>query len=280
MEVQKDKVLEAIDNTDVNYLYRTNQANFSKIPGMPIAYWASDKVFDKFLLNKTETRFASTGRLKTHGNKIYLRYWWEVKLPTKRWKLIHNGGVFRKFFGNETEFVDYSKSALNHYHNHGGDIGKLSVNPGITWNLITSSIPGFRFKEKFLPNSSGAPTIVSISKSKNEILSELGFLNSNVSQYLLSLLNPTLNTNVSNVLSLPYKFSLDAAEITNESTMLCRFEWDSYLQSLNFKQHPLLLHIADDNQLSSYSYLKNLNKCANFVPKLYQIVNNGGHFNG
>ncbi|WP_157051930.1 BREX-1 system adenine-specific DNA-methyltransferase PglX, partial [Companilactobacillus kimchiensis] len=30
MEVQKDKVLEAIDNPDCGYLYRTNQANFSK----------------------------------------------------------------------------------------------------------------------------------------------------------------------------------------------------------------------------------------------------------
>ncbi|WP_338215684.1 BREX-1 system adenine-specific DNA-methyltransferase PglX [Companilactobacillus muriivasis] len=240
--------LNAVNDSSVNYIYRTNQANFSKIPGMPIAYWASDRLFDEFLLDKVETKFASTGRLKTHDNKRYLRYWWEIILPTKKWKLIHNGGIFRKFYGNELELVDYSNNALANYHEHGGDIGKLSSSFGITWNLITSSTPGFRFKEEFLPNSSGAPTIVATSKDINETFSELGFLNSKVSQYILNLLNPTLNTNVSNVLSLPYKFSSKAGAITDDSVLLSKLEWNSYSESLNFKRHPLLLHIADDKQ--------------------------------
>src|SRR5699024_583641 len=40
MDVQKEKVLEAVKNPDVNYLYRSNQAKFNNIPGLPIAYWA------------------------------------------------------------------------------------------------------------------------------------------------------------------------------------------------------------------------------------------------
>ncbi|WP_223877379.1 BREX-1 system adenine-specific DNA-methyltransferase PglX, partial [Lactiplantibacillus dongliensis] len=44
MDVQKDKTLAAISSPTTDYLYRTNQANFAKIPGIPIAYWASENL--------------------------------------------------------------------------------------------------------------------------------------------------------------------------------------------------------------------------------------------
>ncbi|WP_395323418.1 BREX-1 system adenine-specific DNA-methyltransferase PglX [Levilactobacillus parabrevis] len=79
MDVQKDKVLEAIANSDTSYLYRTNQANFAKIPGMPIAYWASANLIHDFEVGTRmdELVDAKVG-LQTGDNSKFLRIWYEV----------------------------------------------------------------------------------------------------------------------------------------------------------------------------------------------------------
>ena len=43
MAVQKQKVLEAIDNKGCGYFYEAVQSDFNKIPGTTIAYWISRK---------------------------------------------------------------------------------------------------------------------------------------------------------------------------------------------------------------------------------------------
>lgn len=48
MGVQKVKVLEALQNPDCGYFYEAQQSNFSKIPGSPVAYWASESIRNAF----------------------------------------------------------------------------------------------------------------------------------------------------------------------------------------------------------------------------------------
>ena len=48
MEVQKQKVLEALADKSCGYYYETDQTNFSKIPGSPIAYWVSKNMLKVF----------------------------------------------------------------------------------------------------------------------------------------------------------------------------------------------------------------------------------------
>ena len=43
----KKKVLEAINNPDCGYYYRTNRS-ILKMPGMPIAYWAGSPVIEAY----------------------------------------------------------------------------------------------------------------------------------------------------------------------------------------------------------------------------------------
>ena len=45
---KEEAYLRAVQDTQVDYLYRTNQANFAKIPGMPIAYWIGSKTLEAF----------------------------------------------------------------------------------------------------------------------------------------------------------------------------------------------------------------------------------------
>ena len=79
MEVQRVKTLEAIQDPECGHYYETNQHNFEKVPGMPIAYWASEKIFMIFS-NGTrleEIAYIVTG-ISTGNNDNYLRNWPEV----------------------------------------------------------------------------------------------------------------------------------------------------------------------------------------------------------
>ncbi|WP_253955495.1 BREX-1 system adenine-specific DNA-methyltransferase PglX [Lactiplantibacillus pentosus] len=242
-----------------NRFNRTNQANFGKIPGSPIAYWVSDNFLNAFKnFDSVSKHFESTGRLKTHNNVKYIRYWWEIDSENDDWIVLHNGGEYRKYFGNEIYVVDYSKPAINFYSAHGGMVGNNSAYSGITWNLITSANPGFRLKEANLPNSSGAPTIVPSSHDNADLLSLLGFLNSNVCLKILNVVNPTLNTNVSNIMNLPYPYTkVNTSNIVKDCVSISTIDWNTFEISEDFSGHPLLSHIADDKQKEIDGRLEN-----------------------
>ncbi|MBU7492537.1 BREX-1 system adenine-specific DNA-methyltransferase PglX [Lactiplantibacillus pentosus] len=270
---KKEKAyLTAVRDQSVDYLYRTNQANFGKIPGSPIAYWVSDNFLNAFKnFDSVSKHFESTGRLKTHNNVKYIRYWWEIDSENDDWIVLHNGGEYRKYFGNEIYVVDYSKPAINFYSAHGGMVGNNSAYSGITWNLITSANPGFRLKEANLPNSSGAPTIVPSSHDNADLLSLLGFLNSNVCLKILNVVNPTLNTNVSNIMNLPYPYTkVNTSNIVKDCVSISTIDWNTFEISEDFSGHPLLSHIADDNLSIWYYAMVLTNQCAKNVP-IFQL---------
>ena len=78
MEIQKQKVLEAFADKNCGYFYETNQSNFSKIPGSPIAYWVSENIVAAFS-NKTLYEFSiSPSQNVTGNNGIYVRKFWEL----------------------------------------------------------------------------------------------------------------------------------------------------------------------------------------------------------
>ncbi len=86
----------------------------------------------------------------------------------------------------------------------------------------------------------------------------LGFLNSNVVNYLLGLINPTLNFQKGNVDSLPLvtvnkSIKQNINSLVTQNINLSSNDWNVYENSWDFKVQPLLLHIADDN-LSIWYY--------------------------
>lgn len=238
MEVQKEKVLEAQANKECDYFYETNEENFSKIPGSPIAYWI--KSFNIFDEDKISNYYESAGRNKTHNNILYVRTWWEIS-DNERWKPYANGGDYRKWYGNQNDVVDWSKQAKKEYASHGGLYNQMFAGmQGICWNLITSATNGFRIKESFEHYSSAAPTIISNKENKDRYI--LGFLNSKVSIFLLNMLNPTINTTVGDVLKLPIKF-LNEKQISlnvEKCIKLSKTDWDSFEISWDFTVHPLV----------------------------------------
>lgn len=238
MEVQKQKVLEALADKTCGYFYEADQSNFSKIPGSPVAYWWGN--FEIFSLPKIRDYYESAGRNKTHNNELYTRNWWEIS-DTDKWQPYANGGAFRRWAGNDFDVVDWSTTAKEFYASHGGLYNqKYRGKRGVCWNLITSYKNGFRIKHEEHHYSSGAPTI--IAQKNNFDFWILAFLNDVVASTLLSMYNPTLNTTVGDVLDLPVQLKANELiePISEETAEISQDDWDSYETSWDFKRNPLV----------------------------------------
>ncbi|MEK4963497.1 BREX-1 system adenine-specific DNA-methyltransferase PglX [Weizmannia sp. FSL K6-3076] len=266
---QPIKTLEAVQNPQVSYRYSFKQENFTKIPGSPIAYWLSNiNIFDNEKLSDT---YCSGGRNKTHNNEKYIRYHWEVSNIGNKWVSYQNGGEYKKYFGNDIFVVDWTEEAKEFYASHGGLVNKKFWNKeGITWNLITSSNPGFKIKENESLYSSGSPTI--FNEDFKIDYYTLGLLNSKVTQYLLRIINPTMNTTVGDVLSLPNKPTTKEKKVKINNLVLANVsiakeDWDSIELSRGFKKHPLLNFDTNKLELS----FKSWNQCTKDRIKKFKI---------
>ncbi|WP_446893330.1 BREX-1 system adenine-specific DNA-methyltransferase PglX [Acinetobacter sp. NS4_7] len=218
----------------------TVQDDFKKIPGSPIAYWI--KGISNFDGLKLSDLMISGGRTKTHGNAKYIRYFWEISnIIGSKWEPYANGGEFRRFYGNEIHVVDWSDAAKSFYSEHGGLYNNIFWGKvGITWSLITSSLNSFRVKTKEAHYSSGSPTIFTKVYELDTYI--LGFLNSKITSYYLKAINPTLNTTVGDVLSLPLKFykKIDIEVNIKKNIEISKYYWNCYETSWDFTQNPVI----------------------------------------
>ena len=222
-----------------NRFAKTCAANFSKIPGSPIAYWVSKRGAMAFSAPSFSERFFSGGRNKTHDNNKYVRLWWEI-VDKDKWKPYSNGGEYRRWYGNNLDVVDWSESARDSYASHGGLIQEQYWEvPGLTWNDITSGISSYRIKPIESKFSSVSPTL--ISKNYDYDYTMLAFLNSVVCTWMNQITNPTMHTLVGNILLLPDKIQgIDVSDKAEIAVHFCKIDWDSYETSWDFKCHPLV----------------------------------------
>ncbi|WP_315337538.1 BREX-1 system adenine-specific DNA-methyltransferase PglX [Fusobacterium pseudoperiodonticum] len=146
-----------------NNYFQAKQKDFEKIPGSPIAYWVSDKIREIFEKNQKLGEFTeSGGRIKTHNDGKYLRFFWEIKSIdfNRKYFLCNRGGEFRKWYGNLESTINWSEEAKEEYKSHGGMYNlKFENKIGITWGNVTSLLPSYRIKRKDSKYNSGAPTI-------------------------------------------------------------------------------------------------------------------------
>ncbi|MEK4298889.1 BREX-1 system adenine-specific DNA-methyltransferase PglX [Oceanobacillus sp. FSL W8-0428] len=256
-ENQPKKLKEATRSDNVEYRFNISPSSLIEIPGAPLAYWANEKVIEHFkTLPKLKEHFESAGRVKTHNNDKYVRFFWEVSNIQKKWVPFSNAGGFKKYYGIDIYSVDWSEEARKYYESKGGlNNPKYWNREGITWNMITSAKNGFNLKNKEAQYSSGSPTIMS-KDSDFEIYPVIAFLNSKIGQMLMKMVNPTLNTTVGDILNLPYKVENTTAEIVKENITYTKDNWDSYETSRDFKLHPLFKFIEKQQGLLSGAFIK------------------------
>lgn len=270
MEVQKQKVLEALADKNCGYFYEADQSNFSKIPGSPVAYWLSLGAVLAFAHCEPLGVIAEIRQgLATSNNDKYLRRWYEVETEQidfqakstesardrgKRWFPFNKGGDYRKWYGNQEYIVDYEndgaemkKDVLRKYpYLKTPDFviknTKYYFRSSITWTEISSSHFGVRY----------CPACSIFSNKSNSIFLQdettmfylTGFLCSNVADLYIKAINPTITTNVGDVAKIPINISAalfpECAQNVRTNIDNSKLDWDSYETSWDFKRNPLV----------------------------------------
>ena len=251
MDIQKEKTFEALASKECSFFYETDESNFSKIPCSPIAYWVSEKYINLYDKDKIEKFAISDGQTKTGNNGKYLRYIWEPALKNigmnKKWVFHVKGGSFRRWYGNIDFLIDWSEAAREHYKKD--KVARIApkyiwFRKGISWNLITSYE---RFAVRLLRETDtfnlAAPSIFFNDDDLNTYV--LGFLNSKVAEMGIKMINPTLNTNIGDIMAQPLLFDKEKSQRDYNPLITCCIEisktdWDSYETSWDFKRSPLI----------------------------------------
>ena len=245
--------------------YAADQSNFSKIPGSPVAYWASAKVVQIFsttprLIQVFETR----NGMSTTNNDLFLKLWHEVSVKKigisdydaksaaasgKQWFPYNKGGEYRRWYGNRSYLVnwendgEYLKSYVSRrYGSYSKEIRSENryFFESVTWSGVGASKSGFRFSPKGVIFDSGANGL--FTPSHRELLYVLGLLNSSLVDSLLQLINPTINTGSGTVGNFPTILDEssedDVIERVKSSVAASKSDWDSYETSWDFKLNP------------------------------------------
>ena len=264
MDVQKKKVLEAINSPICAYYYETLQDRFSEIPWAPIAFWLNPGWFDAFdqypIMRDVCVLKKGTS---TGDNKRFIRQWQEVdisktcfeaKTPDdavvsmKKWFPINGGGARRKWYGNRFEVVNWESDgmemkALATKLNHGGYWSRYIINPdrffteAIGWSAISSSRISARYVGYGFAFSSAA-----MEAFEADLKYILALINSVVADDILKLLAPTINFGVEQIGRIPFikEKAVEIERITDECIDLSKEDWDSFETSWDFEMHPFI----------------------------------------
>ena len=260
MEVQKQKVLEALADKDCGYFYEIDQFNFSKVPGSPVAFWISEKLLSIFSEAKSLGFYGEPKvGLQTGDTNYFLRYWHEVtndkiyfansKKELCKWVPICKGGEYRRWYGNNEYIVNWENDGLE-IKNFKDKNGKLKSRPqnidfyfrkGITWNLISSS----NFAVRCYP----AGMIFDVSSNAFFCHDDLylyiaAILNSKIMYMLSKVLNPTINFSAGVIANLPILIDEKSISkinvIVDNNIEIEKKDWNAYENSWDFKKYPLI----------------------------------------
>ena len=251
--------------------YVTNQENYFKIPGTPIAYWASVRILESFLKGTSigQLGVARNG-LKTGDNGVYVRLWWEPSCTSLnlhansaseaiasglKWFPYNKGGEYRKWYGNNDCVVNWQYGGkcvigdADKENRHVQDYpDELKFHPSVTWSLITMNSPSFRYKEHHISDIAG----MSVYTSRENVIRIMALLNSKVSLSILQFLAPTINFQAGDIARVPV-VSMPSAidDIVESQIVTSRSDWDSFETSWDFKRHPLIEYMQVEERESA-----------------------------
>ena len=247
-----------------NHRYTAKQENFSKIPGSPVAYWVSENFVRAFESKKIGDYVLARTGMQTGNNKVYIRLWWEsvdvdicfyaknhiIAIESnKKWYPYNKGGEYRKWYGNNEYIVNWEnagekimgKAQQEGHHVQDYPI-ELKFKPLVTWSLITSSIPSFRYKESCINDIAGMSYW---DINNNDMLMYiLGICNTKIAMIMLNMIAPTINFQTGDISRIPViKNDNEKSMIDNlvqENIALSKADWDSFETSWDFEGHPLV----------------------------------------
>lgn len=240
-------------------VFYAKQDNFSKIPGSPVAYWVSNKFREIY---KDAELFESIADIKSGvmsgDDARFIRFWHEVAFPKfdcscknvaecvehkTKWFPVTRGGQYRKWYGNIEEVINLYNGgyeiAFENQKNHRLRDSRYYFREGITWSMITSYKLSVRYVPQGILFGNGGPTCFFSDDAKFY----LSVLNSKVAEYIIGVVNPTLNTVISDICGIPirgYERKNEIDSYTETCISFSKSDWDSFETSWDFKRHPLV----------------------------------------
>ena len=247
--------------------YVAEQENFSKIPGSPVAYWASQQMLLPYSIHEKllgEVAAPCAG-LATGDNNIFQRIWYEVKFSNigfgvldvretenrnEKWYPCNSGGDFRKWSTDDRMIVNWQNNGkeIKAFKNAAGKLAARPQNTqwyfkeGLTWNKLSSSKFAVKYKRTgFIFDDTSRSAFPHDGENLNYLI---GLLCSNVTFEYLKALNPTMSFTNGDLVRIPITVSKEKTEgIANtveNNISLSKSDWDSFETSWDFKKHPLL----------------------------------------
>ena len=253
---------EAIRNPDCGWFYRASAEDFSKIPGSPIAYWASHELRETFAKSKQLRDFASPRKgMVTADNPRFIRQWFEVegakfarglqsreaaKASGAKWFPYLKGGPFKRWYGNVEYVVNWENDGaeLLNMKGNGYKVGSTNHNleyifkPALSWTKITTGLVSFRSTgHGFLFDDASGLCPIHDPSMQTQFAA---LLNSPVVYSTLGALNPTLNVNPGNLADIPVSLPAGTSTVAEKCIATARADWDAYETSWDFSTLPLL----------------------------------------
>ncbi|KKE80056.1 BREX-1 system adenine-specific DNA-methyltransferase PglX [Bacilli bacterium] len=270
-DMQPIKLRDSVVNPNVEYRFRRYSSSFSDISGSPIAYWASEQVRKIFRESMSIDDVAEPKQgLATGKNERFLRWWFEPSsekiyknnINKYKWVPVSKGGAFRKWYGNRNFVVDWEDNGkeLKKF------TGSVIRNPtyyfreGLTWSTVTSGNVSFRYH----PDDSIFETKGSVlfPKDNKQLKILFGYLNSNLVNYFLKSISPTLDYHEGPMGRLPYipTENVEIEKMVSENINIAKADWDSFESSWDFITHPFINNKLKSTKLSE-TYTKWEKEC-------------------
>ncbi|MFC1792654.1 BREX-1 system adenine-specific DNA-methyltransferase PglX [Planctomycetota bacterium] len=281
---QAPRTLEAINNPRCEWFYRSKPDEFKKIPGSPVAYWASDRVLGIFNDTKTLQEYAMPRiGLQTSDKNRFVRLWSEISYSDiglnirdsdeaihsgRKWFPYHKGGSFRKWYGNISYVVNWQDDGreirdFNRYLNssRASNIGiantQFYFRESITWSSISSSLFGVRYSPPGFIFDNSASSVFAEPEMMHYLTS---FLCSKLADVFLDILNPTLNYPPGTIGSIPLLLNTAPKSKNKCAGYACKIidlsndDWDAYERSWDFQSLPLVTASTDPTPTLDSSY--------------------------
>jgi hypothetical protein len=257
-ENQAPKALEAIQNPQCGWFYTANQKDFENIPGSPIGYWVSEKIFELFTRNNINTYCNPATGLQTGNNNKFVRLWLEISIQNinLRWFPLIDGGNFRKWYGNLLDVLLWERNGEAIKSNPSSVIRnqQFYFKEGASWNRIGSTGFSMRYFPKGCIFDQAGDSL--FTNNVNFIIQIIAYLNTKVAFEFIKVIAPTLNMTAGNISKIPF-IEIENSEIvkmSKDNIDISKFDWNSHEISWDFKTSPLIVSTINEHGNNSQQF--------------------------
>ncbi|MDD3611700.1 MAG: BREX-1 system adenine-specific DNA-methyltransferase PglX [Eubacteriales bacterium] len=259
LQIQEEKLRQALAAAECSYFYECAAENFCKLPSSPIAYWANQEVFRIFekgtpMKNVVEARQG----IASGDNARFLRLWFEVEenkinfnatsvadfhQSGKLYAPHNKGGRYRRWYGNYDYVIKFDQENFAALAAMGNCLPsrQFYFREAISWSLITSAGFSIRYRKSgSVPNVAGNSAF---SADPDLLKYLLALLSTPIADYLFKMMNPTLNLNIGDFDNFPVLLieerREDILQLATDCVNLAKSDWDSFETSRDFTVDPL-----------------------------------------